>query len=47
MPKEVLSILSEPAPDMDTDSSFLQYLVVDFETTGIDAKGNSILSMGG
>ncbi|MGR5096566.1 3'-5' exonuclease [Vibrio maritimus] len=46
VPKEVLSILSESAPDMDTDSSSLQYLVVDFETTGIDAKGNSILSMG-
>lgn len=45
-PKELDGLSSGQLPDIESFGSQLNYLVVDFETTGLDASTDSILSVG-
>lgn len=44
-PDSLKSLLNHPIPTQNTVVDDLQYLAIDFETTGIEATENSILSM--
>ncbi|MGR5285147.1 exonuclease domain-containing protein [Vibrio maritimus] len=46
LPKELSGLSSAQLPDIESAGSQLNYLVVDFETTGLDASTDSILSVG-
>ena len=46
VPDNIKALLSAPLPDLDEDIFSLDYLSVDFETSGFDPKYDSLLSVG-
>lgn len=46
LPQNLQVYLTSHLPDIEDEATKLDYLVLDFETTGLDAETNTILSMG-
>ena len=46
VPDNIKTLLSAPLPDLDDDIFALDYLSVDFETSGFDPESDSLLSVG-
>ncbi len=46
IPNELRNLLSEQPPRMEVLATEVEYLVLDFETTGLDANSDTILSLG-
>lgn len=46
VPDNIKALLCAPLPDLNADLFSLDYLSVDFETTGFDPEGDSLLSVG-
>lgn len=46
IPNELRNLLSEQPPRMEVLATEVEYLVLDFETTGLDANTDTILSLG-
>ncbi|WP_160060273.1 3'-5' exonuclease [Psychromonas sp. L1A2] len=46
VPDKIKTLLSTPLPSLDDDIFSLDYLSVDFETSGFDPKNDSLLSVG-
>lgn len=46
LPEHIKALLSAPLPDLDDDLYTLEYMSLDFETTGCEAHTDSLLSVG-